>query len=113
MLSLQYKDFLDLLNKHNITIQEIAQVLGYSKYSIQNNWKAKNEIPKLAETSLKIYIELLKAKKENQELKKRLQKKTSSQMILSSEIFAIAEAKCTNNNISLKEYISSLIVANI
>jgi len=110
---LLYEDFLELLKKNNTTVKEIENVLGYAKNSIYNNWGKNKNIPKQAAISINLYIELLNIKKENQKLKQRIEKDSSFKTILSSDVLAIAETKCNDNNIDIKQYISSLIVAHI
>ncbi len=108
-----YEDFLELLKKNDITVKEIENVLGYAKNSIYNNWGKKKNIPKQAINSIKLYIELLNIKKENQRLKQQIKKGSSFKTMLSSDILAIVESKCNDNNIDIEEYISSLIIAHI
>ena len=105
---LSYKDFLELLKQNNIAVKDIEKVLGYAKNSIYNNWSKNKDIPKHAAKSIEMYIKLLEIEKAKKEFKKQ-----QPQITLSKDALALAEAKCANNKISLGEYISSLVIANM
>ena len=106
-----YKKFFELLDENNISVQEIEKALGYAKNSIYNNWGKNKKIPKHAAININLYIELLNLKKENQKLK--LKTESSLKTVLSDDALFIAKAKCSNNNLDLEQYISSLVIANI
>ncbi len=108
-----YENFKELIDKNNISVQEIEKALGYAKNSIYNNWDKNKDIPKHAAISINLYIELLNIKKENQKLKQQIKKDSPLKTMLSSEILAMAETKCNDNNINIEQYISSLIIAHI
>jgi predicted DNA-binding protein YlxM (UPF0122 family) len=112
-----YSDFLNTLATNNISLKEIAPILGYSRYSISNNWKKDEDIPKRALISLNLYLELKKEKEKNINLKKQLDLSKNSKNInlknIPTEVVDIANKKCLKTNISLENYISSLIMAHI
>ena len=112
-----YGDFLNILNSNNLSLKEIAPILGYSKYSISNNWKKDKNIPKKALISLNLYLELEKEKTKSKILEKKINLQMSKEILdlkkIPEEVLDIAKKKCAKNNISLENYIASLIITNI
>jgi len=104
--TMTYVEFKECLNIHNLTIKKVASEIGYSTKSIENNWSKIDKIPKRAKLALDMYLKILNLQKEyNQEL-------NSQCFILSHSALKIAENKCKEKEISLNEYLSSLIIAN-
>lgn len=111
-----YKEFSILLETQDLDIKDIAPILGYSKNSISNNWSKAESIPEKALIALNLFLELKQEKEERVRLKKQLEKSDYDAALsnrLSEKALKIAEQKCIENNISIEEYISSLVISNI
>ncbi len=74
------------------------------------------EISEKLEKVLNIYISLVEEKEKNLTLTKKiinLNKKCNGEQLLSEQALYIAKQKCSEKNISIKDYLSSLVIANI
>jgi hypothetical protein len=107
---LNYKEFKEYLNNNYLSIKELDEHLGYSEKSILNNWKAKDKVPEKAVISIHMYTEL---KKLRLEINNLLNLNPDNQIQLSNSALKIAEEKCKEKDISINEYLTSLVIANI
>lgn len=115
-MKLLYEDFLNTLKNNNLELKDIAPILGYSKNSISNNWNKDENIPNKALIALKMYLELQKERNENIMLKKQLAEIKDTVIVsemISSEALNIANIKCEEYKIELRDYLSSLVISNI
>jgi len=98
-----YQEFICKLKKQNTDIKDIALALGYSKESIVNNWKKTNKIPPRVILAMDMYF--------------KLQDKEKSDMfnenVLSKEAMLIAKYKCEKYNITLTNYLTSLVLSHL
>lgn len=107
---MHYKEFKEYLNNNNLSIKELDKHLGYSEKSILNNWKANDKVPEKAVISIQMYTEL---KKLRLEINNLLNLNPNNQIQLSNSALKIAEEKCKEKGISINEYLTSLVIANI
>lgn len=112
-----YKNFLDILEENNLNLKTMAEYLGYNKDSIINNWPKNHLLPEKVVKAINLYLEVSKLKQENEWLKKQLAENNERlkkiDTNLNDEALEIAIKKCKDNNISLKQYLSSLVISNI
>lgn len=109
-----YTEFLSTLRSNQLSVKDIAPILGYSYNSIQNNWTKNDEVPIKAEITLDIYLELQKIKAENHNLKKKHKDLPNNcNNLLTEKALKIASAKCIQADISLKDYLSSIIISSL
>lgn len=110
-----YTQLKEMLTQNDIKLKELANDLGYTISAMNVNW-SKKEISGKAEKSFLLYIKVRKLEKENRELQKLISEKKKNIELsnnLSSKALQIAQQKCSNNNINLEEYLSSLVMVNI
>ncbi|MDN5114184.1 hypothetical protein [Aliarcobacter butzleri] len=110
-----YTQLKELVSKNDIKLEELAKDLGYTISGMNSNWSNK-KISKKAEKSFLLYIKAKKLEKKNHELEKLINQKKESIKLsnsLSTKALQIAQKKCSNNNINLEEYLSSLVMVNI
>lgn len=112
-----YKDFLDILEKNELDIKTIAEHLGYGKDSIINNWSKYDALPEKVVKAINLYLDVSKLKQENNQLTYKIteckEQLKDIDTNLNNEALEIAIKKCKDNNISLKQYLSSLVISNI
>lgn len=115
---MKYQEFRDLLKKSNISVKKIASSIGYSTNSIESNWSKFDKVPPRAKLAIEMYLKLQVLENENNQLKDELtnkcyDKENHIKYNLSQNALRIITAKCKEKEISIEEYISSLIIANI
>lgn len=106
---LNYQEFLKYIKINNLSVKHIEQELGYSQKSIFNNWKKNDKVPDKALLAIKMYI---KIKEQDSIINKLLTKKIDN-VQLSPNVYKIAQEKSSQYDISIEEYIKSLIISNI
>jgi len=111
--NLNYKEFLDFIADNKLSIQELQDALGYKEKSIINNWGKSKEVPEKALKVIKLYLELKQLREENHQLKKEMGTDQSANINLSDTALKIAKQKSGHYNISIEEYIASIIISNI
>ena len=104
-----FVEFKKLLDEKQLFIEDIAPLIGYSNDSINNNWSKNNCVPKKAEILINLYFELTNIKNENKILKENGMNKIE----ISDTALKIAKMKSIEKDISIKEYVSSLIISRI
>ena len=102
-------EFKKLLDEKQLFIEDIAPLIGYSNDSINNNWSKNNFVPKKAEILINLYFELTNIKNENKILKEN----GINKIEISDTALKIVKKKSMEKNISIKEYVSSLIISRI
>lgn len=111
-----FEELKSLLLANNIELKEVANALNYNIQSISNNWKNNKPIPQKAELLFTSYINLEIEKRKNLDLQQQLEQyKKGSNLsdYLSTKALNIAQEKCTKNNLTIEEYLSSLVMAKI
>ncbi|MBP6281953.1 MAG: hypothetical protein KA384_07900 [Leptotrichiaceae bacterium] len=104
-----FVEFKKLLDEKQLFIEDIAPLIGYSNDSINNNWSKNNFVPKKAEILINLYFELTNIKNENKILKEN----DINKIEISDTALKIVKKKSMEKNISIKEYVSSLIISRI
>lgn len=110
---MNYKEFLDFIRTNNLLIKEIQDTLGYKNKSIINNWSKHDQIPEKALNAIKLYLELKKVKEENNRLKGKIGNNQNNKVSLSEISYKIAKQKSEQYDLSIEEYISSIIISSI
>ena len=104
-----FVEFKKLLDEKQLFIEDIAPLIGYSNDSINNNWSKNNFVPKKAEILINLYFELTNIKNENKILKEN----GINKIEISDTALKIVKNKSMEKDISIKEYVSSLIISRI
>lgn len=107
---LNYSEFMKYIKENNISVKKIEEELGYSQKSIFNNWKKSNKIPEKALISIKMYIDI---RNYESTINKLLTKEKNNCVNLTNNAYRIAKEKSIKTNITVEEYISSLIISNV
>lgn len=107
---LNYLEFMNYLKKYSLTVKEIEKELGYSQKSIFNNWKKNNFVPEKALISIKMYLTI---KEQKETINKLLKNEINNCINLSENVHKIAKDKSIRNNITIEDYITSLIISKI
>ena len=101
-----------MFESKNLKIDDAVLEFGYATQSPVNNW-SKN-VPKKAEKMFMLYLDLHIERQKRLELEKKLDGHSIDRLsTLSDGAFNIAKQKCIDHGIDLKDYLSSLVVANI
>ena len=104
-----FVEFKKLLDEKQLFIEDIAPLIGYSNDSINNNWSKNNFVPKKAEILINLYFELTNIKNENKILKEN----DINKIEISDTALKIVKNKSMEKDISIIEYVSSLIISRI
>lgn len=101
---------MNYIKKNNLSVKKIEEELGYSQKSIFNNWKKNNKVPEKALISIKMYLEN-RSYKSN--INKLLTKERNNSISITDNAYRIAKEKSIKNNVSMEEYLSSLIISKV
>nr|MDD3720809.1 hypothetical protein [Candidatus Gracilibacteria bacterium] len=117
---MKYTELIDFLKEKGIDFKYIIEYLGHQENSSRNNWSKREregrDIPAYVEIALDLYLKFEEEKAKNNKLEEDINfinQKTLNSELLSKKAIEIASKKCSENDITLKEYLSSLIVSKL
>lgn len=105
-----YNELKAKFEENELDIDKAIVELGYATQSPANNWS--KAMPEKAEIMFNMYVELQIEKQKLIELKNKLKEKNEI-FYLSKDALRIAEQKCKESGIKIKDYLSSLVIAKL
>lgn len=114
---MKYEDLEKTLNKYDLGLNSFADAIGLKARSITTNYKNKpKDLPQYYDRLLDLYIQLQNEKVKNVLVEEKLSFDNdliNCDKVLDKKAQKIAQQKCIENNISISDYLSSLIISNI
>ena len=111
-----YDEAEETLQKWKLDIESFANAVGLKKRSIRTNYKNNPKgLPKYYTKLLDLYIKFENEKAKNSLLEEKasLNNLINNNIILDEKAKKIVNKKCLENNITISEYLSSLVISNI
>ncbi|MBU0719723.1 hypothetical protein KJ877_00115 [bacterium] len=114
---MRYAELEKSLNEIGLDLESFANAIGLKERSISTNYKNKPiDLPKYYIKLLNLYIQFQNEKTKNT----LLEEKQSSDIVLidcnevlNKKAKEIVHKKCLENNITISEYLSSLVISNL
>ncbi|HUH43142.1 MAG TPA: hypothetical protein VLZ29_08490 [Sulfurimonas sp.] len=114
---MRYEELEKTLGIYKLDLDSFADAIGLKARSISTNYKNKpKDLPKYYDRFLDLYIQLQNEKVKNVLVEEKLSFDNdliNCDKVLDEKAQKIAQKKCIENNISISDYLSSLIISNL